>query len=445
MDQAGGRTVSKTVRFFLAEGDPMIDLEGEIVGDVDGDRMDLGLAQLTAPELAREIAKLRRYLVNYEEFLQSACLALLLGKHLYLYGAPGTAKSQACRMLADSLCNCRHFETQVKDQTTLEHLVGAVIAEEYLHSGRQVYNLEGGLAAVEIAVLSELPDGEPGHIKSLADLLEDRRFYTKDVQVISPLHTLLASGNWLPAGKQWEPILDRFGFIQRSPQPHGAHERANVLHAVQEIRAGPDLPRINFTALATLSRRILALEVPAGIEMAAAWVVDQHEINQHHAPRLALRPMSPRRLRDALDTIRATAALAGASRVAYEHLTGLVPALTVGGGAGGEDEEAERIHAEQAAVRALVHQVLPQNTEERMLLDRLGELHNDLREWSLRPETSEWRLTSVGRWLKKTELVARSRLMTWLQEMHGRLGDVPARQMAADLRESARKINGTGR
>jgi hypothetical protein len=155
--------------------------------------------------------------------------------------------------------------------------------------------------------------------------------------------------------------------------------------------------------------------------------------------------MSPRRLRDALDTIRATAALAGASRVAYEHLTGLVPALTVGGGAGGEDEEAERIHAEQAAVRALVHQVLPQNTEERMLLDRLGELHNDLREWSLRPETSEWRLTSVGRWLKKTELVARSRLMTWLQEMHGRLGDVPARQMAADLRESARKINGTGR
>ena len=131
--------------------------------------------------------------------------------------------------------NCRHFETQVKDQTTLEHLVGAVIAEEYLHSGRQIYNLDGGLAAVEIAVSSELPDGEPGHIKSLADLLEDRRFYTKDVQVVSPLHTLLSSGNWLPAGKQWEPILDRFGYIQRSPQPHGAHERANVLHAVQEI------------------------------------------------------------------------------------------------------------------------------------------------------------------------------------------------------------------
>src|SRR3954447_3478435 len=192
----------------------MIDLEGEIAGDVDGGSVDLGLAQLTAPELAREIAKLRRYLVNYEDYLQAACLALLLGKHLYLYGAPGTAKSQACRMMADSLCNCRHFETQVKDQTTLEHLVGAVIAEEYLHSGRQVYNLDGGLAAVEIAVLSELPDGEPGHIKSLADLLEDRRFFTKDVQVISPLHTLLASGNWLPAGKQWEPILDRFGYIQ---------------------------------------------------------------------------------------------------------------------------------------------------------------------------------------------------------------------------------------
>jgi MoxR-like ATPase len=420
----------------------MIDLDREVGIEHEGVETDLGLAQLAAPELAREMAKLRRYLVNYEEFLEAACLALLLGKHLYLYGAPGTAKSQACRLVAGSVVNCRHFETQVKDQTTLEHLVGAVIAEEYLHTGRQIYNLDGGLAAVEIAVLSELPDGEPGHIKSLADLLEDRRFYTKDVQVVSPLHTLLASGNWLPAGKQWEPILDRFGFILRSPQPHGAHERANVLHAVQEIRAGPALPQIDFRALAALSRRVLALEVPAGVEMAAAWVVDQHEISQHHVTRPPLRPASPRRLRDGLDTIRATAALAGASRVSYDHLFGLIHALSVGGGTGCEDEEQQRLRAEREAVRALVQQVHPRDAEERMLLDRLGELHNDLREWSLRPDAAEWRLTAVGRWLKKTELVARTRLMTWLQEMHGRLGDVPARQMAADLRESARKITG---
>lgn len=423
----------------------MIDLEREIASETERLDVDLGLAQIAAPELAREMAKLRRYLVNYEDYLEAACLALLLGKHLYLYGAPGTAKSQACRLVADSLCNCRHFETQVKDQTTLEHLVGAVIAEEYLHSGRQIYNLDGGLAAVEIAVLSELPDGEPGHIKSLADLLEDRRFYTKDVQVVSPLHTLLSSGNWLPAGKQWEPILDRFGYIQRSPQPHGAHERANVLHAVQEIRAGPALPRINFAALATLSKRVLALDVPAGVEMAAAWVVDQHEMNQHRAPRTPLRPMSPRRLRDGLDTIKATAALAGASRVSYDHLTGLVQALSVCGGGGCEDEEQERIRAEREAVRELVRHVQPHGADERMLLDRLGELHNDLREWSLRADASEWRLTAVGRWLKRTELVARTRLMSWLQELHGRLGDVPARQMAADLRESARKITGGAR
>ena len=98
----------------------MIDLDREIASDVERLDADLGLTQITAPELAREMAKLRRYLVNYEDFLEAACLALLLGKHLYLYGAPGTAKSQACRLVADSLCNCRHFETQVKDHTTLE-------------------------------------------------------------------------------------------------------------------------------------------------------------------------------------------------------------------------------------------------------------------------------------------------------------------------------------
>ncbi len=423
----------------------MLDLDAEIARDKKSVGPNLGFRPMTAPELAREMGRLRRYLVNYEEYLEAACLALLLGKHLYLYGAPGTAKSQACRLVADSLRGCRHFETQVKDQTTLEHLVGAVIAEEYLHSGRQVYNLDGGLAAVEIAVLSELPDGEPGHIKSLADLLEDRRFYTKDVQVISPLHTLFANGNWLPGGKQWEPIMDRFAFILRSPQPHGAHERANVLHAVQEIRLGPALPEIDFTALAALSRRVLGMEVPSGVEMAAAWVVDQLEEGQHKAPRASLRPMSPRRLRDGLDTIRATAALAGAGHVTYEHLPGLVGALAIGGGSGGGDDEAERIRAEREAVNSLVREVLPRNAEERMLLDRLGELHNDLREWSLRPDTSEWRLTTVGRWLKRTEMVARTRLMSWLQELHGRMGDAPARQMAADLRDSARKIVESGR
>jgi MoxR-like ATPase len=424
---------------------PMIDLDAEIASDREGAGNSLELAQLAAPHLAREMATLRRYLVNYEDYLEAACMALLLGKHLYLYGAPGTAKSQACRLVADSLRHCRHFETQVKDQTTLEHLVGAVVAEEYLHSGRQLYNLDGGLAAVEIAVLSELPDGEPGHIKSLADLLEDRHFYTKDMQVVSPLHTLFANGNWLPAGKQWEPILDRFAFIQHSPQPHGAHERANVLHAVQEIRAGPVLPEIDFPALAALSRRVLAMEVPAGVEMAAAWVVDQLEESQRQITRPPLRPVSPRRLRDGLDTIRATAALSGASHVSYDHLIGLVPALCVGGGAGCESEEAERIQAERAGVRALVAEVQPRDAEERMLLDRLGDLHNDLREWSLRPDTTEWRLTAVGRWFKRTELVTRARLMTWLQEQHGRLGDVPARQMAVDLRESARKITGAGK
>ena len=425
----------------------MIDLDAEIAGDREnaGPAPEPETIQLTAPHLAREIGKLRRYLVNYEEFLEAACMALLLGKHIYLYGAPGTAKSQACRLVADSVRHCRHFETQVKDQTTLEHLVGAVVAEEYLHSGRQVYNLDGGLAAVEIAVLSELPDGEAGHIKSLADLLEDRHFYTKDMQVVSPLHTLFANGNWLPAGKQWEPIFDRFAFIQRSPQPHGAHERANVLHAVQEIRAGPSLPEIHFPSLAVLSRRVLAMEVPPGVEMAAAWVVDQYEIAQHQAPRASLRPVSPRRLRDGLDATCATAALAGAGHVTYDHLSGLVPALCIGGGIGCDDEEAERIESERAAVKALIREVQPRDAEERMLLDRLGELHNDLREWSLRPDTSEWRLTAVGRWFKRTELVTRTRLMTWLQEQYGRLGDVPARQMAADLRESARKIMGTGK
>jgi MoxR-like ATPase len=423
----------------------MIDLRSEIASSKREAGAEREALALTAPELARDLGKLRRYLVNYEDYLEAACMSLLLGKHIYLYGAPGTAKSQACRLVADSVRRCRHFETQVKDQTTLEHLVGAVIAEEYLHSGRQVYNLEGGLAAVEIAVLSELPDGEPGHIKSLADLLEDRRFYTKDVQVISPLHTLFSSGNWLPGGKQWEPILDRFAFVQRSPQPHGAHERANVLHAVQEIRAGPVLPEIDFPALLALSRRVLAMEVPSGVEMAAAWVVDRYEMHQHAAPRAALRPVSPRRLRDGLDAIRATAALSGAGHVSYDHLSGLVPALTVGGGVGGEDDEAERIRSERDVVRSLVREVQPQSAEERMLLDRLGDLHNDLREWSLRPDAHEWRVTAVGRWLKRTELVARTRLISWLQELHGRLGDVPARQMAADLRESARKITGGSR
>src|SRR5207245_729554 len=105
-----------------------------------------------------------------------------------------------------------------------------------------------------------------------------------------------------------------------------------------------------------LSKRVLALAVPAGVEMAAAWVVDQHEVSQspasgYPAPRSPLRPMSPRRLRDSLDTIKATAALAGANRVTYDHLIGLVQALSVGGGAGCEDEEQDRIRAEREAVR----------------------------------------------------------------------------------------------
>src|SRR5260370_19004586 len=109
-NEPGGRKSVPPLALPLPGRITMIDLDREIASETERLDTDLSLAQLMAPELAREMAKLRRYLVNYEDFLEAACLALLLGKHLYLYGAPGTAKSQACRLVSDSLCNCRRSE-----------------------------------------------------------------------------------------------------------------------------------------------------------------------------------------------------------------------------------------------------------------------------------------------------------------------------------------------
>src|SRR5437667_12030082 len=110
MDQASGTEYGR--RHSSSPGRmTMIDLDSEIASDVDSGSVDLGLAQLTAPELAREIAKLRRYLVNHEDYLEAACLALLLGKHLYLYGAAGTANRQAVRLVADTPGHCPPFAT----------------------------------------------------------------------------------------------------------------------------------------------------------------------------------------------------------------------------------------------------------------------------------------------------------------------------------------------
>ncbi len=162
-------------------------------------------------ELRQRFHSLAQVFPGYEPVLTQILFALLAREHVLLYSRPGRAKSQIAGSVFDMFSGAPVFRIQITKDTVKDSIFGNVIADDLLKTGREVYNLDGGIVTAIFAYLDEFFDGPDYLLRALLNVMNEREFHSKDMgTVVSPLHSIIATTNFMRQSDVQQAVLDRF-------------------------------------------------------------------------------------------------------------------------------------------------------------------------------------------------------------------------------------------
>lgn len=240
------------------------------------------------PNINESLGKLRAIesqlctlLVEREEVVRTALLALLCKENLVVVGPPGTAKSQLITQLARRVGDVagnglRCFVYLLTKFTTPEELFGPVSisglkADDY----RRITT--GKLPEAELAFLDEIFKSSSAILNNLLRLMNEGEFENGRQTMQIPLISLFGASNELPQDAELEALFDRFllrltvdyvseGGFTRLQHLLAGHQASlpqqtisqPELAALQQSAAKIQLPSSVIDAIAQLRRDLMA-------------------------------------------------------------------------------------------------------------------------------------------------------------------------------------------
>lgn len=153
-------------------------------------------------------------LIEREEVIRAALIALLARQHLVILGPPGTAKSQLVTALASRISpangtGLKSFNYLMTRFTTPEELFGPVSVQA-LKQDEYRRVTTGKLVEAELAFLDEIFKASSAILNALLKITNERTFSNGNQEITVPLLSLFAASNELPQGNELEALWDRF-------------------------------------------------------------------------------------------------------------------------------------------------------------------------------------------------------------------------------------------
>lgn len=153
-------------------------------------------------------------LVERDEVIRAALVALLARQHLFVLGPPGTAKSHLMIELARHIslqqgAGLRSFTYLMTRFTTPEELFGPVSVSG-LKQDEYKRITAGRLVEAELVFLDEIFKASSAILNALLKIANERLFDNGNQEMSVPLISLFGASNELPQGNDLEALWDRF-------------------------------------------------------------------------------------------------------------------------------------------------------------------------------------------------------------------------------------------
>jgi MoxR-like ATPase len=153
-------------------------------------------------------------LVERDEVIRAALVALLARQHLFVLGPPGTAKSHlmielARRISPQTGAGLRSFTYLMTRFTTPEELFGPVSVSGLKQDEYKRITV-GRLVEAELVFLDEIFKASSAILNALLKIANERLFNNGTQEMSVPLISLFGASNELPQGNDLEALWDRF-------------------------------------------------------------------------------------------------------------------------------------------------------------------------------------------------------------------------------------------
>ena len=260
---------------------------------------------------------LNEKVLDRERVIRQIILALLTKEHVLLFGETGTGKSYLSR----AVFNCFKspvFSIQLNEYMTDDSIFGPINPKKVREEGVIEYNVDGMLPTATFAFLDEFFDASGNLRRSLLEVLNERTFSRGRQKLVCPLHTAIATSNYVDAKEESEAVFDRFLFRSKI-QSLSVKSRIKLLKLKGDLLDGPKMP---YGMLEHLSKKAFDVRIRSTSRKALLLLVDQFSESSSVK-------ISDRRLFRLMNVLRAVALLDGREKVAVRDLEELSLVLPV--------------------------------------------------------------------------------------------------------------------
>ncbi|CAE8587852.1 unnamed protein product [Polarella glacialis] len=252
-------------------------------------------------------------------------LAALAGEHLFLVGAPGTAKSLLARRLS-AVCSGFFFERLLTRFSVPEEIFGP-LSLQALEQDELKRKTKGYLPEADVAFIDEIFKANSSILNSLLAILNERCFDNGAERMKVPLWCAVAASNELPDTDELDALYDRFLIRRCVPRISAAAVPSFLRQALDAEDATADVqsqrssavaaspPLISATTSAELQARARCVEFPDELLQIIADLRDY--MWEQAEPPYAV---SDRRLAKSVRLLRVAAAAVGAPAVVEADL-----------------------------------------------------------------------------------------------------------------------------
>lgn len=155
------------------------------------------------------MSEIATVLVEREQAIELAIIALLTREHLLMLGPPGTAKSLLVRELCKRVTGVTYFEKLLTKFSTPEELFGP-LSLSALEKDQYKRITKGALQEAQIAFIDECYKANSAILNSLLTIINERLYQESGEVTEVPLISLFGASNESPEDDSLQALHDRF-------------------------------------------------------------------------------------------------------------------------------------------------------------------------------------------------------------------------------------------